>query len=478
MGTGKKGRVMRIHLLNRRFHRSVGTVAFILALAVAVVVPTTASAAGGDRQWVSRYDGPVHGSDHPSSVAVSLDGTRVFVTGYSSGIGHDFDYGTVAYDVASGAKVWAKRYDGPGNGDDIASDLALSPDGATVYITGQSPGKGTMDDYATVAYDAATGAKVWLSRFNGPGNGQDVALRLAASADGVFVTGYSPGPGTFDYLTICYDAVTGAQVWAMKYNGPGNSYDYPNAVGVSPDGTRVFVTGPSLGIRANYASVAYDAATGAKLWVRRHPGANAVGLAVSPDGSTVYVTGYGYEGDARLDDYVTLAYDTATGATAWVRRYNGPPSSYDLAGSIFVSPDGARVYVTGESGGTGTDYDYATVAYDAVSGHQAWVARYDGPVSGEDAGTFVTVSPDGSEVYVTGQSTGNGTGLDYATLAYDAVDGDKMWVRRYDGIGHAAEYANAIAVSPDGARVVITGQSVGVGGFFDDDYATIAYATS
>ena len=36
------------------------------------------------------------------------------------------------------------------------------------------------------------------------------------------------------------------------------------------------------------------------------------------------------------------------------------------------------------------------------------------------------MSPDGSRVFVTGQSAGAGTGADFATVAYDASDGRQL----------------------------------------------------
>ena len=61
-----------------------------------------------------------------------------------------------------------KRYNGPGNGDDVAYALGVSPDGSKVFVTGRSTGS-TSADYATVAYDASSGTQLWVKRYNGPG---------------------------------------------------------------------------------------------------------------------------------------------------------------------------------------------------------------------------------------------------------------------------------------------------------------------
>jgi hypothetical protein len=62
------------------------------------------------------------------------------------------DYATVAYDASSGAQQWAERYDGPGNRDDGATALGVNPVGAEVVVTGRSVGSTSNGDYATVAY--------------------------------------------------------------------------------------------------------------------------------------------------------------------------------------------------------------------------------------------------------------------------------------------------------------------------------------
>ncbi len=447
--------------------------------------------------WVAREHGPVAaGQDSATATVVSPDGRRLYVAGTSSGEGSQVDYLTVAYDTATGRPLWRARYDGPARGQDGVNDIALSPDGTRVYVTGLSVGQGagpSGGDYATLAYDASTGDELWLARYDGPGDNFDNARAVGVSPDGgtVLVTGQvqlrTGSTSHTDYGTVAYDAVTGHQRWVALYDGPAVGFDSANDLAVSPRGDVVFVTGHSPGASSgwDHATIAYAVPTGEQLWAARYDGPaggsdDAGALAVSPDGGRLFIIGT-TAGDRGLPDYATVAFDTGDGTRLWTAVYDGPGGSIDRATAVAVSPDGSGVYVTGQSsaGSTSATADYATVRYAAATGATSWVSTYSGPAGGVDAASAVAVSPDGSQVVVTGTSDGDGSGDDFATVAYGPADGTQRWAARYDGPAGDDDDAAAVTVSPDGARVFVTGGSdLGIG---DDplvapsDFATLAY---
>ena len=371
----------------------------------------------GSEQWVARYNGLGNGDD--AATAIAIDGSgNLYVTGSSYGSGTYSDYATIKYN-ASGVQQWVARYSGPTvNSYDAAKALTVDVIG-NVYVTGSSPGIGTLSDYATIKYDAS-GVQQWVARYSGPAYDYNSAKALAVDASGnVYVTGYSPGSGTSgDYATIKYNS-TGVQQWVARYNGPGNFVDDAYSLAVDASGN-VYVTGTSSGSGTfgDYATVKYDA-SGVQQWVARYNGPGnytdyALALAVDVSGN-VYVTGQSY-GSGTLQDFITIKYD-ASGVQQWAACYNGPGNSYDTANAIAVDASG-NVYVTGSSTALANPYqDYATIKYDPF-GVEQWVVHYDNESGlGNDVAQALAVDGSGN-VYVTGSSDGAGTSQDYTTIKY------------------------------------------------------------
>jgi len=370
------------------------------------------------------------------------------------------------------AQQWVARYNGPGNGSDFAHSIAVDGSG-NVYVTGWSKGSGSYDDYCTIKYNSS-GVQQWVARYNGPGNDDDGTSSIAVDGSGnVYVTGLSKGSGSYDdYCTIKYNS-SGVKQWVARYNGPGNGSDFAHSIAVDGSGN-VYVTGWSKGSGSydDYCTIKYNS-SGVQQWVARYNGpgngydeANSIAL----DGSgNVYVTGYS-DGGGTNYDYCTIKYNSS-GVEQWVARYNGPGNGSNYAHSIALDVSG-NVYVTGNSTGSGTNIDYCTIKYNS-SGVEQWVARYNGPGNGDDVARSIVVDGSGN-VYVTGYSTGSGKSDDYCTIKYNP-SGVQQWVARYNGPGNYLDEATSIVVDVSG-NVYVTGYSKGSG--TSDDYCTIKYNSS
>ena len=210
---------------------------------------------------------------------------------------------------------------------------------------------------------------------------------------------------------------SGKQIWSQQY-GRNGLYESAEALGVTPGGSRVLVTGTTAGGLA-FTTFAYDSRTGDQQWSSSYKtgGGTADDLGISPDGKRVFVAGTSHNPAHRnAQDYDTLAYGVATGKEQWARRYGGPGQRnyINYAHALAVSAGGSKVFVTGSSAG-GFYFNYATVAYRASSGSKLWEKRY---AHRHDDANALAVSPTAPRLFVTGSSLGRRTHADYATVAY------------------------------------------------------------
>jgi hypothetical protein len=369
----------------------------------------------GDTAWVRRYNGPGNSYDGALDMAVD-DSGNVYVSGNSWGSGTNSDYATIKY-YSTGDTAWVRRYNGPGNAADVAYAIAVD-DSGNVYVSGGSWGSGTSTDYTTIKYNS-NGDTAWVRRYNGPGNAYDGASDMAIDDSGnVYVTGKSFGSGTdYDFATIKYkpDADT---AWVRRYNGPADSTDGANAIAVDDSGN-VYVSGYSWGngTSADYTTIKYHP-NGDTAWLRRYDGpANGddrVSAIAVDDSGNVYVTGYS-DSTGSSQDYATIKYDSS-GNELWVKRFNCANGT-DKPAAIAV--DGSNnIYVTGRSGCGGvTAFDYVTIKY-YPNGDTAWLRKYQGPVEQGYDYAYALALDSAGNAYVTGSSQGSGTDYDFCTIKY------------------------------------------------------------
>jgi outer membrane protein assembly factor BamB len=432
-------------------------IAVLLVLGSCLLVTAAnagAAVGGGTQRWSAAYRAGTPAFSY--DVAVSPDGSTVYSTGTTNyGTTAPRHYATVAVDAATGRVRWSAVYRSSSLPDqyDEATRIAVSPDGSRVFVTGNGlcTGQcaGGFSGASTVAYDASSGEQLWAASYPESGAG---GYSIAVTPDGskVFV---ESGDGSFTSATIAYDAATGHELYAIPSAG---MYLAWTALAVSPDSSSVYVATNDAGLPScGYRFTAYDTANGTSRWSALVADCNFDGnmaMALSPDGSRLYAAEYSSHG------FATLALDASTGAELWKTPAPAVWSDGDSDPSVAVSPDGSRVFVVANArcAGRCVDMPLVTMAYDASTGGQVWGSTYES--GAENFPADLVASADGSSVYVAGDeqmpcySPCRTTLVNAPLIAYDAGTGAETWVNDYQN-----NSAFALAASPNGATVYVSG---------------------
>lgn len=401
-----------------------------------------------NQEWTARYS---NGIDGATSITVDQLG-NVYVTGGIS-TGTISDLATIKYS-ASGNQIWVAMYNGPGNNTDFANTIIIDNSG-DVIVTGVSEGIGTGYDIITIKYNPL-GVQQWVSRYTSIGNKLDAGYAISIdNSNNIYVAGESYDNSLLhrDYCTIKYSS-SGAEQWVRRYH---DGVAYSIAV---DDSNNVIVTGRGAG---DFATVKYNS-SGVQKWASIFNGplngddeGNSIGI---DSLGNAYVCG-STEGALFYSDYATVKYNSA-GIEQWYRVYKGSANFLDLPKAIKVDRKG-NAFVTGYSTESGNGYDMTTIKYN-TNGDSIWKARYNNGLN--DIAYAITLD-NGGNVYITGESDGNGTNGDYATVKYDS-SGQQQWVKRYDFTGQYSDVATSITVDNSGS-LYVTGSS-------DRDFLTIKYS--
>ncbi|MFM8973679.1 MAG: hypothetical protein ACKOOG_13810, partial [Actinomycetota bacterium] len=299
------------------------------------IVTVAYDAATGAQRWARRIDGPaIDGSDRPSGIVASPTADLVFVTGsVATATGYN-NWRVTASAISPGNLVWTRGFAGSDGLDDSPGAIAVGPGGGRVYVAGTEQFGSGGQAIRTISNDAATGATAW-SRIAGNADTYAFANAIAVSPDGsrVVVAGGSGGPQgpQLRAVVTSYRAKDGQPQWkrlmarSPSLAGGDISFDRFDAVGVSPDGSKIFAVGGTTTGSGTSAIlvVSLAAPSGTPQWTVRRaataPGfAQGNALSVGPGGARIFVTGT----DPRATgarDWIVLAYRVTDGTTAWVR---------------------------------------------------------------------------------------------------------------------------------------------------------------
>lgn len=255
--------------------------------------------------------------------------------------------------------------------------------------------------------------------------------------------------------------------WITRFNSASNGNESPTCMINDREGN-MYVAGFSINPSSDhdYIILKYNS-SGEEVWEKLYNGSGnkadqVNAIAVDASGN-VYVTGSATNENDMLD-IVTIKYDQK-GEQQWVAKFNGPESGND-GGIGIVTDNENNVYVTGYCAGNEETVDIYTIKYNSSDGSKVWTAIFNNPLKDVDYPTAIAID-DNNNIYVTGYSHYTSAGNDYITIKY-TMNGAQIWAKPYGGKGE--DKASAIALDAAG--------NIYVSGFSNSDYATVKYNPS
>lgn len=282
-----------------------------------------------------------------ADVAVSPDGRHVYVAAFG-----DDAIAILSRNDATGSLTYVDAVfdaDLPSTALNGASGVAVSPDGEHVYATA-----GVGDTFAAFSRDADTGLLTLVEiEDNDPSQLLDDPADLAISPNGALVyvisQGFTNEVAADSLLTFERNPTTGevTRIDSEQDQAAGVSgLELPNGVATSPDGHHIY-TGAGLSSSiAVFAHSPVDDSTGFLAAYQEGSGGvtgllATVGVAVTPDGAHVLATGFAADALAVFDRDPSgfLTFDRAIRDDADAGRL------LDGAIDVAVDPQGRFVYV-------------------------------------------------------------------------------------------------------------------------------------
>lgn len=408
---------------------------------------TTKLDQSGNIIWQQQYNDTSNGKDYGTAITTDGNG-NIYVAGSAyTNTANDQDFVTIKYD-ASGNLVWAQQYNGTGSDFDEPSAIAVDNSG-NLFVTGQSKGQNSLQDYATVKYNWY-GIEQWVKRYD-YANFNDLPTAIVAdNLGGVIVTGSSESSITSaDYTTIKYDGI-GNQTAILRHSLADSGLDKASSMKEDNSGN-IYITGGEY-INGNYRDIKTLKLNSnlAVLWVQTYDGegfddyANSIDL---DDNGYVYVSGYTTKANGEKE--ILLLKYQGSGTEVWDRKQSAADgSNIAEAKRVVTDFNTGNIYLGGEIN-SGVNKNSITIKYD-TDGNKKWERIFNR--AGNESVSPIDIQQINDIVYVIGKSK-QGTQDKFVTIQYKELEHINIPV--YDSTGNPTHVGNEIIVRFDRSALVM-----------------------
>lgn len=323
-------------------------------------------------------------------------------------------------DGLTGEVLWSQHYASPQGVNEAALGMALDSQD-DVFITGRAQIGAQSEQALTMKLDGSDGHIVWMDTFGGSAADNDTSWDIVVDGDDqLLISGFVVETGgVANYFVRKMANADGSVIWDQRGPETQNNYSSRGTWLSLMDNDDVVMCQRVFGDNGYDVYLERFASTnGSTVWSRTYDGATHGGddpkeMVADSEGNLLIA---GVQDVAWNYNFMTLKINGLTGETLWLANYDGPPGWYDVAKAVAPGPGGS-VVVSGLSDGSGSGWDWATVAYDGQTGAQLWVQRFNGPANQSDEPNDLICSAAG-EVFVTGYAYGQGTNKDLLTVCY------------------------------------------------------------
>jgi len=378
----------------------------------------------------------------PTGIFFKPDGTKMYIIGQAGDDVNEYDLST-AWDVSTAS--YLQNFSVAAQ-ETTPTGIFFKPDGTKMYVIG-TVGDDVNEYDLSTAWDISSAS--YLQNFSvAAQEANPTGIFFKPDGTKMYVIGQS-GDDVNEYdLSTAWDVSSASYLQNFSVSAQETN---PTGVFFKSDGTKMYILGAvgaavfsyTLSTAWDVSAAGFDFPTEGYFSVAAQE-ANPTGIFFKPDGTKMYVSGR--NGDAVNEYDLSTAWEVSS--ASYLQNFSVSAQEIDPR-SIFFKPDGAKMYVIGNTGDDVNEYDLST-AWDVSTA--SYLQNFS-VAAQETTPTGIFFKPDGTKMYVIGTAGDDVNEYDLST-AWDVSTASYL---QNFSVAAQETVPQGIFFKPDGTKMYVIG---------------------